>query len=61
MLNLRLSLIDPGLPCWKGDYSEVDGCSLIAKLSIGFNLGRASVSLALNPPIYFMLAPVIRL
>jgi hypothetical protein len=24
-------------------------------------LGRASVSLALNPPIYFMLAPVVRL
>ncbi len=30
-------------------------CSLIAKLSIGFNLRRASVSLALNPLIYFML------
>ena len=41
-----------------GDQSEVDGCSLIAKLSIGFSLRRASVSLALNPPIYFMLAPV---
>ena len=34
---------------------------LFAKLSIGFSLGRASVSLALNPPIYFMLAPVVRL
>ena len=32
--------------------------SLIVKLSIGFNLGRASVSLALDPLIYFMLAPV---
>ena len=44
-----------------GDQSEVDGCSLIAKLSIGFNLRRAGVSLALNSPIYFMLVPVISL
>ena len=41
-----------------GNQSEVDGCSLIAKLSIGFNLRRASVSLALKPLIYFMFAPV---